>query len=41
MCPAYILPHWQEFKNKVKEKLNIKDSSPIVALGSQNFKGNS
>ena len=31
MCPAYILPHWQEFKNKVKEKLNIKDSSPTVA----------
>lgn len=31
MCPSYILPHWQEFKNKVKEKLNIKDSSPTVA----------
>lgn len=30
MCPSYILPHWQEFKAKVREKLDIKDSSPVI-----------
>ncbi|MBQ0079796.1 MAG: N-acetylmuramoyl-L-alanine amidase [Eubacterium sp.] len=30
-CPAYILPHWDEFRNKVKQQLNTESKPPVIA----------
>ncbi|MGN0607159.1 MAG: N-acetylmuramoyl-L-alanine amidase [Oscillospiraceae bacterium] len=38
MCPAYILPHWADFKKKVESYLNADSSAPVVPCAKQLYR---
>lgn len=38
MCPAYILPHWADFKKKVESYLNAGSSAPAVPSAKQLYR---
>lgn len=38
MCPAYILPHWADFKRKVESYLNTGSSAPAVPYAKQLYR---
>ncbi|MGN0607211.1 MAG: N-acetylmuramoyl-L-alanine amidase [Oscillospiraceae bacterium] len=38
MCPAYILPHWADFKKKVESYLNAGSSAPTVPSAKQLYR---
>ncbi len=38
MCPAYILPHWAEFKKKVQAYMNVGSSTPATSSPKQLYR---
>ena len=38
MCPAYILPHWAEFKKKVQAYMNAGSSTPATSSPKQLYR---
>ena len=38
MCPAYILPHWAEFKKKVQGYMNAGSSTPATSSPKQLYR---
>ena len=38
MCPAYILPHWAEFKKKVQAYMNVDSSTPATSSPKQLYR---